>query len=133
MLINYLLLFQICSMRYRKVITQPTLTGFMKRARVEENSHNPIVCSNDESAIAGENSNADGNLDLNLLAQEDSFHEKPTREESSQLQPSPIGEESSQPQAMCDQVIYELSHMPMLDLLAVGDGEKSLTVKESGF
>ena len=73
MVMTYLLLFQICSMGRRKVMTQPTLTGFMKRARVEENSHNSIVCNNDESAIGGENSNADGNLDLNLLAQEDSF------------------------------------------------------------
>ena len=133
MLMNYLLLFQVCSMGRRKVMTQPTFTGFMKRARVEENSHNSIVCSNDEFAIGGENSNADGNLDLNLLAQEDSFHEQPTREESSQPQPSPTREESSQPQAMCDQVIYDQSHMPMLDLLAVGNGEKSLTVKERGF
>ena len=107
----------------------------MKRARVEENSHNSIVNNNDESTIGGENSNADGNLDLNLLAQEDSFQEQPspTRKESSQPQPSPIGEESSQPQTMCNQVIYEQSHMPMLDLLAVGDGDKSLTAKERGF
>ena len=135
MLMNYLLLFQVCNMGRRKVMMQPTLTGFMKRARVEENSYNSIVCSNDEPAIGGENSNANGNLDLNLLAQEDSFHEQPspTKEESSQPQPSPTGEESSQLQAMCDQVIYEQPHMPMLDLLAVGDGKKSLTAKERGF
>ena len=135
MVMTYLLLFQICSMGHRKVMTQPTLIGFMKRARIEENLHNSIVCSNDESAIGGENSNANGNLDLNLLAQEDSFQEQssPTGEESSQLQPSPIGEKSSEPQAMCNQVIHEQSHMPMLDILAVGDGEKSLTAKEHGF
>ena len=136
MLMNYLLLFQVCSMGRRKVMTQPTLIGFIKRARVEENSHNSIVYSNDEPTIGGGNStsNVDGNLDLNLLAQEDSFQKQPspTREESSQPQPSSIGEESSQPQAMCDQIIYEQSHMPMLDL-AVGDGEKSLTAKERGF
>ena len=78
MLMNYLLLFQICSMGRRKVMTQPTLTGFMKRARVDENSHNSIVCSNDESTIGSENSNAQGNLDLNLFTQEDSFQEQPT-------------------------------------------------------
>ena len=105
----------------------------MKRAKVEENSHNSIICSNDESAIGSENSNADGNLDLNLLAQEDSIHEQPTKEESCQPQPSPTREDSSQHQAMCDQVIFEQSHMLMLDLLVVGDGEKSLTVKERGF
>ena len=73
MLMNYLFLFQVCSMGRRKIMTQPTLTGFMKKARIEENSYNSIVCSNDKSAIGGENSNADGNLDLNLLAQEDAF------------------------------------------------------------
>ena len=80
-------------------MTQPKLTGFMKRTRIEENLHNSIVYNNDESAIRGENSNANGNLDLNLLAQEDSFHKQssPLREESSQPQPSPTGEESSQP------------------------------------
>ena len=63
-------------------MTQSTLIGFMKRARIEDNSHNSIDYSNDEFAIGGENSNADGNLDLNLLAQEDSFQEQlsPTRE-----------------------------------------------------
>ena len=34
---------------------------------------------------------------------------------------------------MCNQVIHEQSHMPMLDILAVGDGEKSLTTKERRF
>ena len=69
----------------KKLMMQPTLIGFMKRARVEENLHNSIVCSNNVSAIGGENSNTDGNLDLNLLAQEDSFQEQssPTRKESS--------------------------------------------------
>ena len=91
MLMNYLFLFQVCSMRRKKLMMQPTLTRFMKRARIEENLHNSIICSNDESTIGVENSNADGNLDLNLLAQEDSFKKQPspTREESSQPQPSP--------------------------------------------
>ena len=72
-------------MERRKLMMQSTLTGFMKRARVEENSHNSIVCRNNDSTVGGENSNVDGSLDLNLFAQEDSF----------EYQLSSIGDESS--------------------------------------
>ena len=61
-------------------------------------------------------------MDLNLIAKKDSFEH----------QPPPLEEDSSQPQPPYDHVTHKQSHMSMLDLLAIEDGEISLLAKERG-
>ena len=121
---NFLFVYEFHSVGRRKFILQPTqLTRFIKRPRVEEISHKSIVCNNDESAIGGNTTIVDGNLDLNLAIEKGSFEH----------QLSYIGEDSFQIESKSNHIIHKQSHMPMLNLLAIKDGDKSLTTKECGF
>ena len=74
--------------------------------------------------MVGESNNSlNGNLDLNLAIEKDFFEQ----------QPPSLEKDSSQPQPPCDHVTHKQFHMLMMDLLAIEDGEKSLTAKEHGF
>ena len=152
----------------RKVMMQSTLAGFMKRPRIEEISQ-PIVDISHEPVVeihhevvggishesvggishepVGSNNSLHGNLDLNVLIEEDSYEHQPSilnepelpflEEGSSDPQPIFLGEGSNQLQPSWSDHIteeHEQLHMPMLDRLASGGGEeKSLTTKERGF
>ena len=56
---------------------QSTLIELMKRPRLEEISHKSVVYSNGKIA-AWNNNSFDGNLDLNLAAEDDSFEHQPS-------------------------------------------------------
>ena len=121
----------------RKVMMQPTLAWFMKRPRVDDNSHEPVVEIHDvpveeisHEPIVPSNS-FQGNLDLNVLIEEDFYEPEPSflDEESSDPHPTFLGEESNHVIEENEQL-----YMSMLDRLAnCGDEENDLTTKEHGF
>ena len=78
--------------------------------------------SANESAIVCNNSIVRSHLDLNVVIKEDSFAYQSPSIEKDTFQSQP-----------CDYIVQEQSHMHILNLLAIGDGEKTLTLEEHGF
>ena len=128
---------EICSMGRKKVMMQPPLAGFMKRPRVEDNSHEPVVEILDvpvkeisHEPVVSCNS-FQGKVDLNVLIEEDFYETEPSflDEESRDPQPIFLGEGFNHVTEEHEQL-----HMSMLDRLASGgDEENDLITKERGF